>query len=96
MPADCVSVTRPGILGNPFTGTDAIRQFREYAAAMLDRSIPDWKIAARYGAKAARRRAMFRVGIYNVARNRYSVACFCELEKPCHGDVILEIAERLR
>lgn len=86
MPVWCVSVTRPGVLGNPFTGPDAIEQFRQWLDAILIFQplvrMPDhMEVAAR---------------MRDIAASGLSVACFCPIGKPCHGDVILEYAAKIR
>lgn len=78
MPANTVSVARPGAWGNPFRVGDfgipdnaaAVQRFREW----MD------------GRVVGPERPVIR-GL----RGR-NLACFCRLDQPCHADVLLELA----
>lgn len=95
LPPGTVVVSRPGILGNPFKADDpakAVQAFREYLDGKTGLTcgprsgialgfIPDWD----------RRERMLKM----IERIRgLNVACWCPLNKPCHGDVILELANK--
>jgi hypothetical protein len=100
MPAGAVSVTRPGVFGNPFTpqgcreagftGTDAeIKQrcvdaFRVWLG-------PHWRENWDGPESEARRAELLRR--LPELRGK-DLACFCALDGPCHSDVLLEIANR--
>lgn len=98
MPDNCVSVTRPGPLGNPFTGPNAISNFREYAVIVLSGEAAV-RAADVTGFRAALQkcdRAKFRAAFQNIINNNLSVACFCKAGRSCHGDAILELADLIR
>jgi hypothetical protein len=102
MPLNCVSVTRPGYLGNPFVGEDAVARFRILAVDLMSdlgfaTLLRRWSdpavqklLRSKYG------RMMFCEGLKEIAHHRKSVACFCGESEPCHGDVILELAAKIR
>lgn len=100
MPLNCESVTRPGILGNPFTGQLAVERFRAYAVAMLSDQKP-LTLFRIYGhgvvaTQFIRLRQNFVSRMKDIATYRRSVACYCAEGDQCHGDVILELAEKIR
>lgn len=86
MPANTISVTRPGRFGNPFvigddyedkdfnevevTRENCLAFFRSYAEGRLKED-PAWLEPLR----------------------GKDVACFCKLESNCHGDILLELAQ---
>lgn len=82
MPANTVSVARPGRWGNPFKhpemldGTEhgetrarhhAVEDFRDY---MADEEIDASELRGK------------------------NLACWCPLDQPCHADVLLELANK--
>lgn len=78
MPPNTVYVGRPGLLGNPF---DNVYDFR--------RMMNGQKYFAGYGS------------VYNIHRKIVKalpelkdkdLACWCALDKKCHADVLLELA----
>ena len=80
---------RPGRWGNPFQGEDAVALYRRWLAGQM---------SAREFADRADGR--YRFGDYrNINLNIRSLAgldlcCWCALDKPCHVDVLLELANR--
>lgn len=97
MPANCVSVTRPGPFGNPFKwqmareagylGTDdqlrafAVQVFREWVTA---------NHAYGHGHEKERQILLERLP---ELRGK-DLCCFCEEGKYCHADVLLELANK--
>lgn len=81
MPANTISVTRPGRWGNPyrgpnFTPAEAVAAYRR-AMTMID-TTPDlhWlKLRGRIGELRGK-----------------NIACWCKPGDPCHADVLLELA----
>jgi len=84
MPANTVSVCRPGKWGNPYpvekpeygrtpaaAYTEAVERFKIYAQEKLAAD-PDWLAALR-------------------GKN---LACFCSLDNPCHADILLRLANQ--
>ena len=91
MPPNTVSVTRPGKWGNPrrvgmyadYGPADAVSDYRRW----LDRDIgtESWCLVCGKPPTCEEIRAELR------GKN---LACFCPLDKPCHADVLLEIANK--
>jgi hypothetical protein len=85
MPPNTVSVTRPGPWGNPYsvgpnlTPHDAVEHFRLWVNRTIRLPHGDY-----YGYPTAQR-------IKRALRGK-NLACWCELDQPCHADVLLEIA----
>lgn len=101
MPPNCVSVTRPGIFGNPFTVADAIaagyRGTAEELAAFAVRTFKTWLLVPSeriwFGHEADKRRAAILEGLERLRGK--DVACWCPEGSPCHGDVLLELANSM-
>lgn len=99
MPANTVSVCRPGKFGNPFkpdecreagyTGTDLEIKQRCVDAFRAWLVHPDgwlnWQ-----GDEAEQRKAEILDGLESLRGK--NLACFCKLDEPCHADVLLELA----
>ena len=91
MPAGAIYVGRGTKWGNPFTGPDAVEKYRwalsEFPSAERHKA---WNDAGGTGimhvALASRNKA-----VLDVLRG-HDLACWCPLNKPCHADVLLEIA----
>ena len=80
MPPNTVSVTRPGMWGNPWrVGVDGS------AAECVEK----------YRAKIASNMWTFPTAkdIQQALRGK-NLACFCALDQPCHADVLLELANK--
>jgi hypothetical protein len=100
MPANCRCVTRPGVFGNPFTLDEAhggsrraVLYFREcLERAMNGQPFP----ASPTGGSLSNEvivhfeRMAKRIG---ELRNK-DLSCFCPLDRDCHADVLLELANR--
>lgn len=100
MPPNTVSVARPGKWGNPFR----IEIFgRDLAVTLFERSvvgvwtpdgIPDDKLYDAYSMHCLMQRLMVREWLNPRSLRGYNLACWCQIDKPCHADVLLEIANR--
>jgi Domain of unknown function (DUF4326) len=98
MPPNTVSVTRPGKWGNPFL---IGRYYRINAGAFLWLEALD-DVARRDPRFSKVQTAQQAVDLFRaVAEKRplnwrelrgKNLACFCSLDKPCHADVLLELA----
>ena len=79
---DAVSVCRPGKYGNPHTvgRLCPICGFEHTPAEAVDEFRED--IRANEAARRAVRKEL----------HGKNLACFCSLDAPCHGDVLLELA----
>lgn len=107
MPGGAVSVTRPGLWGNPFPASIlgaqlAVSLFRELMAGMFDpghlKHLGDPEFKAIYDAKtlwqermAKRHGLEYRLGARHDLKGK-DLACYCQPGAPCHADVLLEIA----
>lgn len=97
MPPDTIYVGRPTVFGNPFGGDreEAVRAYREWVLSGLDgREAATGHLAgavdamAGYPARTALVKALPRL------RGKV-LACWCPLDgRPCHADVLLELANR--
>lgn len=100
LPPNAVSIARPGVFGNPFTpagcreagfaGTDdEIRQrcIEAYRVWLGPHWRENWD-----GPESARRRAEVLRRLPELRGK--DLACFCADGKPCHGDVLIELANR--
>lgn len=91
MPPNTVSVTRPGVFGNPFTAKAAEEVGYKNGAEMAVWAFRQWmKVAPDFAdyQPLLRRRILERVG---ELRGK-NLACFCSVGQPCHADVLIEIA----
>lgn len=90
LPPDTVCVSRPGKLGNPFNWTDWKTSMGETAAKQF--SVDLFRRCVEqpldYPGLVFPTREAIRVAL---AGKRH-VACFCRLDEPCHGDVLIAIA----
>ena len=94
MPPNCVYVGRPTKWGNPFTGPDAVEKYKwaisEFPSVEKFKvwkdagGIPGWFWVA----------LASRVPEFLDELRGKDLACWCPLDKPCHADVLLEIANR--
>lgn len=85
MPPNCVSCTRPGKFGNPYrVGSE----YEDIDGAMC--IVQD----AEHAVECFRHYAINVIGVKRIQRELRGkdLACFCSLDKPCHADVLLEIA----
>lgn len=78
MPPNTVSVTRPGKFGNPFSTAAEFARAIEHCESL--RHTPDW-MEFEKGQRVLRM-------IEHIDQLRgMNLACYCRLDKPCHGDV---------
>jgi len=101
MPENAVSITRPGKFGNPFTvegcrnaghvGTDEELRLRCISAFRVWIESKFWRVNWD-GPESERRRQAILDAMPSIRGK--DLACFCEEGKPCHGDVLIEIANR--
>jgi len=102
MPENTKSVTRPGKFGNPYKiGMHNIFDIKD---RITDKSLKDYLIEKNgenkyhtvedvllaYRQKINGSQAMQRVIKYYLKGK--NLACFCPLDKPCHADILLEVA----
>lgn len=104
MPENTVSVTRPSILGNPFTIAQALEsgyvETEEEARTFVVECLRDWLVGGRQGRdwwqgpESDRRRAAILARLPEMRGK--NLACWCPLGSPCHADVLLELANEGR
>ena len=109
MPPTAIYVGRPSIWGNPFKAAAAIeagylspRDTPHEVAAFLTGCFADWlKGAGSYGGRDwwwgpesdARRQAI----LANLTKLRgHDLACWCPLDRECHADILLALANNPR
>lgn len=98
MPPGAVSVTRPGKWGNPWRvirGDHDKWMVYPTGSEWTTVSIHDTHHAAVQTAVDQFRRAATHPEVIAAARRELAgrdLACWCPLDMPCHGDVLLEIA----
>lgn len=87
MPPNTVSVARPGIFGNPFTLQmgDAAWALREFRVWLGGKTVNRWP-------ELTERRKQLLARLPELRGK--NVACFCAEDAPCHGDILLEKANR--
>lgn len=95
----CVSVCRPGKWGNPFRVGIGIQDQCSLMSCIMSGSVGprEWQENAEIDAEQA-----VKLYEYHLTQGgRYlpfaelkgkNLACFCALDKPCHADVLLKIA----
>lgn len=97
MPANCRCVTRPGVFGNPFPWTKA----REAGYLGTDDELKSFSVALfkewltnneRYAHGQEERRQKLLARLPELRGK--NLACYCPLDKPCHADVLLEMANQ--
>jgi hypothetical protein len=99
MPANTISVARPGKFGNPFKvnecreagfqGTDQQIASRCVEAFRTWLCTPYWRINWDGDEAEASRSAMLD-GLPTLRGK--NLACWCRLDQPCHADVLLKLA----
>lgn len=101
MPADTVSVARPGKFGNPFTIQAAINSGYanpDTAQGFVVEAFMDWLGPSRsgrtwwQGPESDKARKAILDGLPTLRGK--NLACFCKVGEPCHADVLLELANR--
>ena len=87
MPENCVSVARPGIFGNPFTLQMGSREWalREFSVWLNGDTVNRWP-------ELIERREKLLARLPELKGK--DVACFCAEGQPCHGDYLIELANR--
>lgn len=102
MPENTVSVARPGRHGNPFyiggyhkigDGTSWFGRLTALDAAYADSSFT--LVESREQAVEMFRQYRLRYPLPEAAKDELrgkNLACWCPLDKPCHADVLLELA----
>ena len=92
MPENTVYVGRPTKWGNPFTGPDAVEKYRKFITTfpLPDDMLLEW-------ARAGGTMSIYSLSADDNAHIKVellgkNLSCWCPLDKPCHADVLLEIA----
>lgn len=100
MPANTVSVTRPGPWGNPYRVGDFLEidgqrvkiKTNLHARTLYRDNVAVFNLEiARSGTGAGAKAARAWVARLSELRGK-NLACFCKIGEPCHADVLLELA----
>ena len=102
MPVAAICVTRPTVFGNPFIYEFAVESYEIW---LNEKSTPAGEICERICKREGDKFAVdlaYSPGVYfrtpQSALQRIgelrgkNLACFCSLDKPCHADILLELA----
>ena len=81
LPPNTVSVARPGRYGNPHTMRDRSREERH-------------RVVEAYRADLREGRLPYTEDDLRHQLRGVNVACYCSEEEECHGDEVLEVANR--
>ena len=97
MPSGCVYVGRPTIFGNPFTERGCIEA--GYTGDIRGRCVEAFRVFCGphwyenwQGEEAERFRKRLLAALPSLRGK--NLACWCPLDRPCHADVLLELANR--
>lgn len=104
MPSDTVSVARPTRWGNPFKVGQSTHLWHRSAAHPYDFYRDQFTVVSREHAVALFRAVLtdpekwldqwgLETGWEDQIRGK-NLACWCPLHAPCHGDVLLELANK--
>jgi len=92
MPEGAIYVGRPSKWGNPFTGPCAVEKYT-WALEMATET----RLAAWIWAGGKRRDWFAMVATVPSTLNElrgHDLACWCPLDKPCHADILLVLANK--
>ena len=93
MPDNTVNVTRSGKWGNPFIVNPHSRPGAGSGAGNI--CVPTVEDAIACFREMIEQNPKMKLEIIAELRGK-NLACFCALDQPCHGDVLLEIANAAR
>jgi O-succinylbenzoate synthase len=101
MPADTVKVCRPGPFGNPWLVREAMAQ-QDITEAEAQRLVVSWfrewitspasDDATHPSGLGGRAQAHQRIMERLPSLRGRNLACWCRLDRPCHADVLLDLA----
>jgi len=86
MPPNTVSICRPGKFGNPFVVTDGRTTIEAIGAFRI------WLENDGVHANMQKQKQIILDSLCEIRGK--DLACFCKEGDPCHGDVLLELANR--
>ena len=89
MPPNTVCVTRPGKYGNPFIVSEKLKPGRSIGVVYF--AVPTVEDSIECFREYAAEKLAADPHWLDALRGS-DLACFCGLDKPCHGDVLLELA----
>jgi hypothetical protein len=92
MPPNTVSVCRPGPYGNPFKSKDAEEAGYEDGPKMAVWAFREWLNGNPDFVAGENLHARQRILNDLPELRGFNLACFCALDKPCHADVLIELA----
>lgn len=89
-PENTVNVTRPGKWGNPFKIGMRVRPLDADESITIETNAQAAQIF-RNNAMNGPGGFVFRENVRKELRGK-NLACWCDVSEPCHGDILLEIA----
>lgn len=97
MPDGAVYVGRPGVFGNPYTGSGGVDAFREMITQMQKAMRGEGGLLPIVGKDYAARSPSVQEHALQIVKRfpelrGKQLACWCSLDKPCHADVLAELA----
>ena len=91
MPENCVSVTRPGIFGNPFGSAESFHNWLLYRRINVFDLHDEWKPwNDEQKERLAKKRDAILLGLPSLRGK--DLACFCGHDRYCHADTLLTAA----
>jgi hypothetical protein len=100
LPEGAALVCRPTIFGNPWVGRDAVEAYRRFIVQIRNNCFALAAIEDGLDVTLVHRRPVDR---WQALRTRLldlqelagcDLACYCGLDRECHADILLEIANR--
>jgi hypothetical protein len=93
MPANCRSVTRPGVFGNPFTTARAFRLWLVQGVITITELRNEWLPWTQgMNDRLNERRERILARLPELRGN--DLACFCQIGQDCHREVLIELANQ--
>ena len=91
-PEGAVVVSRPSMWGNPYTVQGATEAGYKDGHAMAVWAFEEWLRGNHDFSKDRHRRDWVMTNIHDLEGK--DLACWCPLDKPCHADVLLRLANQ--
>lgn len=87
MPEGAIYVGRPGPFGNPF---ESVEEFRGWLSGEPPENLLEMTLEEVFTLTIKRKRILDSL---KTLRGK-QIACWCSLDKPCHADVLAEMASK--
>lgn len=94
-PDNCVMVCRPSRFGNPRNWKNASKHLNDYQKKYaVKRDFEEW-LLHNWSNELPKRRQWILDNLDKIRDADY-IACYCGPDDPCHGDVLIELANDLQ